>query len=79
MGRLEGKSAVILGAAGRELARLAIVLIARLGPLPVALAGGAADLHPALAASLAAALPAGAPLVRPTLDPAATAARLALG
>ena len=69
----------ILGEAGRELARLATVLIARLGPLPVALAGGAADLHPALAASLAAALPAGAPLVRPTLDPAATAARLALG
>ncbi|MFN8721537.1 MAG: N-acetylglucosamine kinase [Rhodospirillales bacterium] len=69
----------ILGEAGRELARLATVLIARLGPLPVALAGGAADLHPALAASLASALPAGAPLVRPTLDPAATAARLALG
>ncbi|MFN8924248.1 MAG: N-acetylglucosamine kinase [Rhodospirillales bacterium] len=69
----------ILGEAGRELARLATVLIARLGPLPVALAGGAADLHPALAASLASALPAGAPLVRPTLDPAATAARLARG
>jgi glucosamine kinase len=67
----------ILGEAGRELARLATVLVARFGPLPVALAGGAVDLHPALARSFAAALPDGATLVRPGLDPAATAARLA--
>jgi N-acetylglucosamine kinase-like BadF-type ATPase len=67
----------ILAEAGRELARLATILVARFGPVPVALAGGAVDLHPALAASFAAAIPTRATLVRPTLDPAATAARLA--
>lgn len=69
----------ILAEAGRELARLATVLVERFGPAPVALTGGAVDLHPVLASSFAAALPAGATLVRPTLDPAAAAARLASG
>lgn len=67
----------MLSEAGRELARLAAVLVARFGPAPVALTGGATALHPALAASFADALPPGVPFVRPELDPAATAARLA--
>jgi N-acetylglucosamine kinase-like BadF-type ATPase len=47
----------ILQQAGIELARLALALIARHGPRPVALAGRAATLHPAIAAAMRAALP----------------------
>jgi len=47
----------ILVEAGRELARLALALIRRCGPRPVALAGRAAELHPAIETALRAALP----------------------
>lgn len=69
----------MLAAAGTELARLAEVLAHRFGPRPVALTGGAAELHPALEHGFSAALPPGLVRVRPSLDPAATAARLAAG
>jgi N-acetylglucosamine kinase-like BadF-type ATPase len=48
----------ILQSAGGELARLALALLKRLGPQPVALAGRVFDLHPAIEAALRAALPA---------------------
>jgi predicted NBD/HSP70 family sugar kinase len=38
----------LLQEAGRELARLAIILVRRLGPRPIALAGGVWSLHPAI-------------------------------
>lgn len=50
-------AAAILSEAGRELARLAQALIQRFGPRPVALAGRAAELHPAIVETMRAALP----------------------
>lgn len=50
-------AAAILREAGRELARLAQALISRFGPRPVALAGRAAELHPAIVETMRAALP----------------------
>lgn len=46
----------ILQEAGRELARLATILVRRLGPRPIALAGGVWSLHPALEEACRAAL-----------------------
>ncbi len=46
----------ILHEAGRELARLATILVRRLGPRPIALAGGVWSLHPALEEACRAAL-----------------------
>lgn len=73
----DGQALAILQAAGRELARLARCLIRRLGPHPLALAGGAAGLHPAIRAAFAADLPDAGPVSVATAEPAATAARLA--
>jgi glucosamine kinase len=67
----------ILGEAGRELARLALSLIHRLGPRPVALAGGSARLHPRIAETFRAALPAAIPVLARDRDAALTAAHLA--
>jgi glucosamine kinase len=50
-------AAVILRAAGAELARLARALGGRFGPRPVALSGRAAGLHPMIADAMRAALP----------------------
>jgi glucosamine kinase len=69
----------MLEAAGRELARLATVLAARFGPRPVALTGGAVDLHTAVGDGFSAELPPGITIVRPVTDAAGTAARLAAG
>jgi glucosamine kinase len=63
----------ILHEAGQELARLAIALLARFGPRPVALSGRAFQLHPAIGASLRAALPAGTVLLEAN-EPAHVAA-----
>jgi N-acetylglucosamine kinase-like BadF-type ATPase len=52
-------AARILEQAGRELARLALALIGRFGPRPLALAGRAIELHPIIAATMRAALPPG--------------------
>jgi hypothetical protein len=49
----------ILHRAGLELARLAKALRGRVGPRPVALAGRAASLHPAILSAMAGALPDG--------------------
>ncbi len=68
----------ILREAGRELARLAGCLIGRLGPRPVALAGGSARLHPLVAETFRAALPGAIPvLARDDRDAALAAAHLA--
>jgi N-acetylglucosamine kinase-like BadF-type ATPase len=50
-------AAAILREAGRELARLAQALVSRFGARPVALAGRAAELHPAIVETMRAALP----------------------
>jgi glucosamine kinase len=67
----------LLKEAGRELARLAQVLLNRVGrPLPVALAGGISKLSPVLTQGLEAALGSRVKVVIP--EPVETAARLAL-
>jgi N-acetylglucosamine kinase-like BadF-type ATPase len=67
----------VLEAAGRELASFARAMETRIGRrLPVALAGGAARLHPAIFSCFAEALP-GVHARLATLDPAAGAALLA--
>ncbi len=63
----------ILQEAGRELARLAAALTHRFGPRPIALAGRAFQLHPAIGASLRAALPAGTTVLQSN-EPAHVAA-----
>jgi N-acetylglucosamine kinase-like BadF-type ATPase len=68
----------ILASAGRELARLALALVARYGARPIALTGRALELHPLIVESARAALPPGTPLAtRPSRGHHA-AARLAL-
>ena len=67
----------LLHAAGAELARLALVLRRRFGPLPVALAGRVFELHPAVRASVAQALPAGSLVQRPPASAEVEAARIA--
>jgi N-acetylglucosamine kinase-like BadF-type ATPase len=73
-------AAAIVRDAGGELARLARVLLARLGRREtVALAGGTARLGAPLVTAVAGALPAGIRLDVASIDPASTAARWALG
>lgn len=72
------EAARIVSEAGRELARLADVLLARLGrPLPVALAGGASGLGAPLRKAVMAALPPGTQVRVAERTPVETAARLA--
>ena len=68
----------ILRAAGTELARLALALINRYGPRPVALTGRAAHLHPLIATAMREALPAATPFALRTCHGHHAAARLAL-
>lgn len=67
----------LLHDAGAELARLALALLQRLGPRPLALAGRVFLLHPAIEASLRSALPAGSVVTRSNEAPHLAAARLA--
>ena len=71
------QAAAILRAAGNELARLALAMVARYGPRAVALSGRAAGIHPLIAASMQAALPGVRVDFRPSRGHHA-AARLAL-
>jgi len=66
----------LMTCAGQELARLAQVLLARCGPAPVGVIGGALDLHPAIFTALQAALP-DVTVHRMTIDAAKHAAMLA--
>lgn len=66
----------ILAEAGRELARLALALVQRYGPRPIALGGRVADLHPLILNSMQQALPATLPVTRATLPAHHAAARL---
>ncbi|MFC0252330.1 N-acetylglucosamine kinase [Massilia consociata] len=70
-------AAAILREAGRELARLAQALTSRFGPRPVALAGRAAELHPAIVETMRAALPPGTTLSQTGMRAHYAAARLA--
>lgn len=72
-------AAAILREAGQELARLAIALIRRFGPRPVALAGRAAELHPAIVDTMRATLPPDITLSQTGVRAHYAAARLALG
>ena len=77
----QGDSAAlyILEQAGKELARLANVILGRLDkPLPVAFSGGITQLSPVLTTSLETALLPGTPLHIVTRKPVEAAARLAL-
>jgi N-acetylglucosamine kinase-like BadF-type ATPase len=67
----------ILQEAGEELARLANSLTKRIGPRPVALAGGSSRLHPIVAESFRHNLIAPVEFITTDLDAALTAARLA--
>lgn len=68
----------ILRAAGNELARLALAMIGRYGPRPVALSGRAATLHPLIAETMRAELPASVPCALRPCHGHHAAARLAL-
>jgi N-acetylglucosamine kinase-like BadF-type ATPase len=70
-------AAAILTEAGRELARLALALVNRYGPRPVALAGRAAGLHPLIAEAMRAALPADIAMTQTGVRAHYAAARLA--
>ncbi len=72
----DSEAARLLSQAGAELARLCQGLMNRLGPLPVALAGGVAR-SPLLAHGLQQALGAGAEMRVVSAEPVETAARLA--
>lgn len=67
----------ILREAGEELARLANCLTKRIGPRPVALAGGSSRLHPIVANAFRQDLIAPVEFITTDLDAAMTAARLA--
>ena len=67
----------LLQAAGAELARLALVLRRRFGPLPVALAGRVFDLHPAVREGVERAMPAGTLVQRAPARAELEAARIA--
>jgi N-acetylglucosamine kinase-like BadF-type ATPase len=69
----------ILQQAGVELARLALALSARHGPRPVALAGRAANLHPAIVDAMRAALPPSIVLRQREVHGHIAAARIAAG
>ena len=68
----------IIEQAGRELARIALALVRRHGPRPIALAGRAATLHPLIAQTMRAALPADLPLTQRATQAHHAAARIAL-
>ena len=70
-------AAAILREAGRELARLAQALVNRFGPRPVALAGRAAELHPAIVETMRATLPPDTTLSQTGMRAHYAAARLA--
>lgn len=72
-------AASILREAGKELARLALAMIRRFGPRPVALTGRAAELHPVIVQTMRAALPPDTPLSQTGLRAHHAAARLAAG
>jgi N-acetylglucosamine kinase-like BadF-type ATPase len=74
----DGEARDIMREAGRELARLAQALVARLGPRPIVLSGRAAGLHPLIAQAMREALPAELALEQRTARPHAAAARLAI-
>ncbi|MBL8325320.1 MAG: ATPase [Rubrivivax sp.] len=67
----------LLEQAGRELARLAQVLLRRYGRLPVAVAGRVFELHPAIERAFVAALPAGCEVEHLQEEPHVAAARMA--
>ena len=68
----------ILEQAGRELARIALALVSRYGPRPIAVGGRASTLHPAIMTTLRAALPAALPLTPISIPAHHAAARIAL-
>ena len=68
----------ILEEAGRELARIAMALVRRYGPRPIALAGRAATLHPLIALAMRAALPEALLLTQRATKAHHAAARIAL-
>jgi N-acetylglucosamine kinase-like BadF-type ATPase len=74
----DAEAAAILRDAGRELARLARVLLRRLWDKPVALTGGAAAASPIIFAAFRDSLPAGVAVRRHEAPPVECAARLAL-
>jgi glucosamine kinase len=67
----------ILSAVGRELARLGITLLRRVGARPVALTGREARLHLAILEAFDEEVRPLAPVIAAEVDPALTAARLA--
>ena len=67
----------LLDDAGRELGRLARILVQRFGPRPVALAGRVFQLHPVIEQACRAALPEGVPVQRRTSQGHHAAARRA--
>lgn len=67
----------LLHRAGVELARLALALVHRLGPLPISAAGRVLELHPAIATGLRSALPLHLTLTLAQPDTALSAARRA--
>lgn len=73
----DGTALDILQEAGEELARLANSLTKRIGPRPVALAGGSSRLHPIVASAFRKELIAPVEFITTDLDAALTAARLA--
>jgi N-acetylglucosamine kinase-like BadF-type ATPase len=68
----------ILEEAGRELARIALALVRRYGPRPVALAGRAATLHQLIALTMRASLPEALSLTQRATKAHHAAARIAL-
>jgi N-acetylglucosamine kinase-like BadF-type ATPase len=68
----------ILEHGGRELARIALALVGRYGPRPIALGGRASALHPLIAQAMRAALPASLPLIQRETHAHYAAARIAL-
>jgi N-acetylglucosamine kinase-like BadF-type ATPase len=74
---VDEEARAILQGAGTELARLALALVARFGPRPIALAGRAAALHPLIHETMRAALPAALVLAHRTAQPHFAAARMA--
>lgn len=74
----DAEAQAILDQAGRELARLALVLLRRFGRHPVALAGRVFQLHPAVERGLVAVLPPGTPITSQSEPPVQSAARLAV-
>jgi len=68
----------ILEQAGRELARIALALVRRHGPRPVALAGRAASLHPLIAETMRATLPEAVSMTQRATQAHHAAARIAL-